>query len=93
MSLRPQSINEPHITQDCDNNFIVQSQRSENIHLFHNAFTICKSCFWCATTNEGSSFCKCPVCKKSKVDNIPLLGTAAKCNLDTIETILIDKRQ
>lgn len=93
MSLRPQAINQPHMSQDSDNNFDVQSQRSEYFNLIHNAFTICKSCFWCATTNESSSFYICPVCKKSKVDHIPLLGIAAKCNSGTIETLFIDKRE
>lgn len=91
MSIPSQTLHQPYITESIHNNCGIQSQKIGDIYFIHNAFTICESCFWCATTNEDFSFDVCPACKKSKVDTIPLLGAFPKCNLDIIKTLFFDK--
>jgi hypothetical protein len=40
----------------------------------HVQFTLCGSCFWCASYLDGRGVEKCPSCESGKVESMPVAG-------------------
>jgi hypothetical protein len=40
----------------------------------HVQFTLCGSCFWCASYLDGRGLVKCPSCESDKVESMPVAG-------------------